>query len=130
MDVKKLKSFKDVHGNPEFYPDAEKIELSAIIDQPIILEDIRILKDYKSEDYGTHDCALFMFRFPVFSDEDEDEDGNPLLIDCEQTENTSICSGVVFVDQCKKVSAKKNGLPIMTTIIKKKAGRNEYYLMT
>lgn len=118
----KMKKFGDVFGSEEFYPDAEKIDVKDIVDIEIILRDCKILEDFKGE-YGTHDAALIMFSKP--SDDDPQSAGA-----YDETEYTSICSGVVFVDQIKKVLKRKNSLPIEATIIMKSSGKNQYYMLT
>ena len=116
-----FRSFSDVFGTEEFYPDANRVDIEDLINVPILISDAKILEDFRTESYGTHDVALLMFKTL-----EESADG--FVSGTE--ESTTINSGLVFMDQIKRIMEKKNALPIVGVITKKQGTKNWYYFLT
>lgn len=102
----KYRSFTDVFGDGEFYPDLPKIPFKDCIDKTFVLFETKILKDFNSE-FGKHDCGL-MLMAPV-----EDE----------KAKFTTICSGQVVLERLEK-AAKERRLPMLCTPV---YVNNQYY---
>ncbi len=106
---RKLKSFTDVFGDGEFYPDLPKIDFKELLNRTLILEDAKILRDFNTE-YGKHDAALMMFSNP----ENEEE------------KFTTICSGQVVLERIDR-AIKNRAIPLYATPLEVDSGRNKYY---
>ncbi len=105
---RKLKSFTDVFGDGEFYPDLPKIDFKELMNKQLVLEDAKILKDFNGE-FGKHDAALMMFTTLDTDDK-----------------FTSICSGQVVVERIERC-IKQRAMPLLATPIKVESDRNSYY---
>lgn len=94
--AKKYRSFTDVFGDGTFYPDVPKIDFKECLGKPFVMFDAKILRDFKSAEYGTHDAALMLLA-PV---ENETE------------KFTTICSGQVLLQRVDSV-IKTHKLPLI-----------------
>ncbi|KKM77230.1 hypothetical protein LCGC14_1372220 [marine sediment metagenome] len=99
----KLRTFLDVLGGAEFYPDLPRVDFSELIDRPIIVQEAMVIEDFTSK-FGTHDCMLIRLEL----------DGQPF---------TTITSGQVVMKRI--VKAQREGLlPLQGTFVK---GDKDYY---
>lgn len=106
---RKLKSFTDVFGDGEFYPDVQKVDFKDILDNTYVLEDAKILRDFTTE-YGKHDAGLMLMANTDNADE----------------KFTTICSGQVVVERLER-AIKQRVMPILCTPVEVTSGRNKYY---
>ncbi len=92
------KTFKEAIGGGEFYPDLPRIEIKDILDHQVLVVDASLIKNFKSKDFGIHDCML-------------------LLIQYMGKQSTTITSGEVLIKRV--MEAKAEGLlPLLGTITK------------
>lgn len=94
---RKYRSFSEVFGDGEFYPDVPKIDFKECLDKEFILFDAKILKDFNSQ-FGRHDCGLMLLA-PA------DKEGEKF---------TTICSGQVVLERLTKAIAERR-LPMLCT---------------
>ncbi len=106
---KSYKSFTDVFGDGEFYPDLPKVPFNDCLDKTYVLVEAKILKDFHTE-FGVHDCALMLMQNP----------------DDEAERFTTINSGQVVLERIRTALAKR-ALPLLCTPVKNTEGKNEYY---
>ena len=93
----KYKSFSEVFGDGEFYPDLPKVPFKECLDHDFVMFEAKILRDFNSE-FGKHDCGLMLLA-PV---DNEDE------------KFTTICSGIVVLERLEK-AIKERRLPMLCT---------------
>lgn len=96
--TKKYKSFTDVFGDGTFYPDVPKIDFKECLDKEFIMFDAKVLHDFKSAEFGTHDAGLMLLA----------------PIDNEAEKFTTICSGTVLLQRLEAV-IKNRKLPLVCT---------------
>ena len=103
-----LKSFSEVFGDGEFYPDLPKIPFRELLDKELILYEVKILKDFNSK-FGRHDCGLMLMSAVG-----------------ESEKFTTICSGQVVLERLRK---SVDMLPLLCTPVEKKTadGDSSYY---
>ena len=94
----KYKSFTDVFGDGTFYPDVPKIEFKECLNKPFVMFDAKILHDFKSAEFGTHDAGLMLLA--------------PAKNETEKF--TTICSGQVLLQRLERV-IKERKLPMLCT---------------
>ena len=99
------KTFSDLLGGGEFYPDLPRIDLKELIDRQVLVVDAQIIEDFSSK-FGTHDALLLLVEMP--------EDGS---------QYTTITSGEVIIKRVMK-ALKEGLLPLKGTITK---GEKPYY---
>ena len=99
------KTFSDLLGGGEFYPELPRIEFKELLDRQVLVIDAQILEDFHSKDYGVHDVLLMLVEMP--------EDG---------MQYTTITSGEVVIKRVMK-ALKEGLLPLIGTI----TYQNEHY---
>ena len=90
------KTFTDLLGGGEFYPDLPRIEFKDLLGRQVLVIDAQIIEDFTTK-FGTHDALL-------------------LLVELEDVKYTTITSGEVVIKRVMK-ALKEGLLPLMGTII-------------
>ncbi len=96
--IEEPRTFSDAIGGGDFHSDLPRINFKEILDRQVLVIDASLIEDFKSKDYGVHDCLL-------------------LLIELQGKQYTTITSGEVIIKRVMK--AKTEGLlPLKGTITK------------
>ena len=98
------KTFSDLLGGGEFYPDLPRIDFKELINHQVLVIDAQLIEDFTSK-FGVHDALLLLVQMPA--------DGQQF---------TTITSGEVVIKRVIK-ALKEGLLPLYGTITKDK----EYY---
>jgi hypothetical protein len=107
---KKYGTFTSVFGDGEFHPELPKVAFKECIDKTFIMFEAKILRNFKSAEYGTHDAGLMVLA-PVENDAEK---------------FTTICSGVVILERLELL-IKSRKLPKVCTVI---YPEKKYYNLT
>ena len=99
------KTFSDLLGGGEFYPDFPRIEFRELLDRQVLVVDAQIIENFSSQ-FGVHDALLILVEMP--------ENGEHF---------TTITSGEVIIKRVMK-ALKEGLLPLKGTITK---GDRPYY---
>jgi len=98
------KTFSDLLGGGEFYPDLPRTDFRGLIDRQVLVIDAQLIEDFTSK-FGTHDALLLLVQML--------DDGRQF---------TTITSGEVVIKRVMK-ALKEGLLPLYGTITKGK----DYY---
>lgn len=91
------KSFSDVTGGGQFYPELPKVKLADILGKTFVMRDAVIIENYEGK-WGIHDFAIM------------------LLVNHETGEEfTCACSGQVILKKVR-IALEKEALPLLATI--------------
>ncbi|MAH51853.1 hypothetical protein CMI37_38910 [Candidatus Pacearchaeota archaeon] len=103
MSQESLKSFGEVLGGGEFYPDLPRVDFKDLVGKPLLVHDAQLIEDFPTK-FGTHDALLLKIELETVSD-----DGAKTF--------TTITSGKVVIKRVIKALAEKL-LPLRGTITK------------